>query len=66
MEEITEDGAPSGKKDYLVWNPGHKDPDVPELGRTASISEATYLMRFLMMRGVRVILFCKVRLTIRA
>ncbi|KAJ8595607.1 DEAD H helicase [Rhizopogon salebrosus TDB-379] len=61
VEEITEDGAPSGKKDYLVWNPAFKDSNIPTLGRNGSMSEATELMRFLMMRGVRVILFCKIR-----
>jgi DEAD/DEAH box helicase domain-containing protein len=66
VEEITEDGAPSGKKDYLVWNPAYKDSNIPTLGRNGSMSEATELMRFLMMRGVRVILFCKVRTIIRA
>ncbi|OBZ75158.1 putative ATP-dependent helicase HRQ1 [Grifola frondosa] len=31
--EITEDGAPSGHKDFLVWNPPLKDPLDPGLGR---------------------------------
>ncbi|KAH9901228.1 DEAD/H helicase [Cubamyces lactineus] len=59
--EITEDGAPSGRKDFLVWNPPLKDPMDPTLGRLNSMTEATKLMRFLMARGVRVILFCKIR-----
>ncbi|KAI0747965.1 P-loop containing nucleoside triphosphate hydrolase protein [Daedaleopsis nitida] len=61
IEEITEDGAPSGRKDFLVWNPPLKDPMDPTLGRVHSMTEATRLMRFLMERGVRVILFCKIR-----
>ncbi|KAI0709033.1 P-loop containing nucleoside triphosphate hydrolase protein [Earliella scabrosa] len=61
IEEITEDGAPSGRKDFLVWNPPLKDPMDPSLGRVHSMTEATRLMRFLMVRGVRVILFCKIR-----
>ncbi|EGO21629.1 hypothetical protein SERLADRAFT_451651 [Serpula lacrymans var. lacrymans S7.9] len=61
IEEITEDGAPSGRKDFLVWNPPPIDPMAPKLGRHSSMSEATALMRFLMKRGVRVILFCKIR-----
>ncbi len=61
IEEVTEDGAPSGRKDFLVWNPPLKDPMDPSLGRVHSMTEATGLMRFLMARGVRVILFCKVR-----
>ncbi|KAL7283261.1 hypothetical protein ACG7TL_002690 [Trametes sanguinea] len=59
--EVTEDGAPSGRKDFLVWNPPLKDPMDPTLGRLSSMTEATKLMRFLMARGVRVILFCKIR-----
>lgn len=57
---MTEDGAPSGRKDYVVWNPPYIDSRVPSLGKHSSISEATGLMRFLMKRGIRVILFCKV------
>ncbi|KAG0706339.1 hypothetical protein DFH29DRAFT_995980 [Suillus ampliporus] len=60
VEEIVEDGAPAGKKDYLVWDLPYKYPEA-EKERASSISEATQLMRFLMMRGVRVILFCKIR-----
>ena len=60
VEEITEDGAPSGIKDYIVWDPPLVDDHAPKLGRNSSISEATGLTRFLMKRGIRVILFCKV------
>ncbi|EPQ58049.1 P-loop containing nucleoside triphosphate hydrolase protein [Gloeophyllum trabeum ATCC 11539] len=63
VEEVTEDGAPSGRKDFLIWNPPPVDPMDPSLGRHSSLSEATGLMRFLMKRGVRVILFCKIRKT---
>ncbi|KAG6869067.1 hypothetical protein C0993_003387 [Termitomyces sp. T159_Od127] len=61
IEAITKDGAPSGSKDFLVWNPPPIDERVPSLGRHSSITEATGLMRFLMKRGIRVILFCKIR-----
>ncbi|KAJ7445770.1 P-loop containing nucleoside triphosphate hydrolase protein [Mycena galericulata] len=55
---ITEDGAPSGVKDFVIWSPPSNDStDRP----VSSISEATSIMRFLMQRGVRVILFCKIR-----
>ena len=60
VEEVTEDGAPSGIKDYIVWDLPFVDDQAPQLGRNSSISEATGLMRFLMKRGIRVILFCKV------
>lgn len=64
VEEVVEDGAPSGKKDYLVWDPlsiKDMDPGVAKLGQSGSMYEAVNLMIFLMMRGVRVILFCKIR-----
>ncbi|KIJ17065.1 hypothetical protein PAXINDRAFT_111778 [Paxillus involutus ATCC 200175] len=61
VEEITEDGAPSGLKDYLIWDRSYTDDQARGLGRHSSISEATRLMRFLMERGIRVILFCKIR-----
>lgn len=60
IEEITEDGAPSGHKTFLIWDTPYIDPAAPHLGRHSSLTEATGLMRFLMKRGVRVILFCKV------
>lgn len=60
IEVITQDGSPSGHKDFIVWNPSPVDAFAPELGRQSSMSEATSLMRFLMKRGIRVILFCKV------
>lgn len=60
IEVISIDGAPSGKKDYIVWNPPLIDNFNPTLGRRGSISEATLMMRFLMERGFRVLLFCKV------
>lgn len=60
IEEIIEDGAPSGRKDFLVWNPSYIEATARQLGRQSSLADATGLMRFLMKRGVRVILFCKV------
>ncbi|KAI5124321.1 hypothetical protein M0805_008928 [Coniferiporia weirii] len=61
VEVITEDGAPSGGKEFLVWNPPPNDPIDPSLGRHSSLAEATGLMRYLMKKGVRTILFCKFR-----
>ncbi|EAU88392.2 DEAD/H helicase [Coprinopsis cinerea okayama7 len=61
VHPVTEDGAPSNKKDFLVWNPPLIDPLEPSLGTKSAMNEATSLMRFLMKRGVRVILFCKIR-----
>ncbi|CAL1704265.1 unnamed protein product [Somion occarium] len=61
VAEVTEDGAPSGRKDFLIWTPPLRDSQDPSSGFKSSISEATALMRFLMARGIRVIMFCKIR-----
>ncbi|KAF8964071.1 DEAD/H helicase [Flammula alnicola] len=61
LQVVSNDGAPSGSKEYLVWNPPLVDVMDPSLGRRSSLSEASRLMCFLMKRGVRVILFCKIR-----
>jgi DEAD/DEAH box helicase domain-containing protein len=53
VEAITQDGAPSGKKEFLLWR-------CPGSSGATPISEATRVMSYLMKRGVRVILFCKV------
>jgi DEAD/DEAH box helicase domain-containing protein len=53
VEAITEDGAPSGRKEFLLWR-------VPDSSKASPIGESTHIMSFLMKRGVRVILFCKV------
>ncbi|KAJ7286047.1 P-loop containing nucleoside triphosphate hydrolase protein [Mycena rebaudengoi] len=58
IEVVTEDGAPSGIKDFVIWRPPmNASTDRP----VSPMSEATTLMSFLMQRGVRVILFCKIR-----
>lgn len=64
VEVITEDGAPTGRKDFIIWQPSPIDLEDPSLGRQSSITEGTRLMRFLMTRGIRVIMFCKVCHTI--
>ncbi|PPQ78161.1 hypothetical protein CVT25_015494 [Psilocybe cyanescens] len=61
LEVISNDGAPSGSKEYLVWNPPLIDEMDPSLGKRSSLSEASKLMRTLMKSGLRVILFCKIR-----
>jgi len=60
LEVVSNDGAPSGTKEFLIWNPPLVDMMDPSLGRKSSLSEASALMRFLMKKGIRVILFCKV------
>ncbi|CCM03863.1 uncharacterized protein FIBRA_06013 [Fibroporia radiculosa] len=61
IDEVTEDGAPSGRKDFLIWRAPLTDPTDEKSSRLSPMSEATKLMRLLMARGIRVILFCKIR-----
>ncbi|KAG8834252.1 hypothetical protein FRC20_007499, partial [Serendipita sp. 405] len=63
IEVITEDGSPAGPKEFLVWNPPLVDQQLPKSGRTSPFTQTTALMRFLMKRGVRTIVFCKIRKT---
>ncbi|KIK63733.1 hypothetical protein GYMLUDRAFT_222021 [Collybiopsis luxurians FD-317 M1] len=63
IQVITRDGAPTGLKEYLIWRSPYVDEHDPTLGLQSSLGEATALMRFLMKRGIRVILFCKIRKT---
>jgi hypothetical protein len=60
IEVVTDDGSPAGRKDFLLWQPPLRDEMAPELGRTRSVLEACALFIFLMKRGIRTIVFCKV------
>ncbi|KAG6849336.1 hypothetical protein H0H93_009302 [Arthromyces matolae] len=57
VEVVIDDGGPTGAKTSLVWKPSLINELVPSLGHHSSLTDATGLMRFLMKRGVRVILF---------
>ena len=45
-----------------MWNPPYVDDRDRGQGRVSTITEASRIFRFLMERGVRAIVFCKVRL----
>lgn len=55
------DGSPSGRKEFICWNTPFKDPNDPTSGRGDSISETAKLFCQLILRGVRVIAFCRIR-----
>ncbi|KAH6717263.1 DEAD/DEAH box helicase-like protein [Leptodontidium sp. MPI-SDFR-AT-0119] len=55
------DGSPSGTKEFLCWNTPYKDPGDPASGRGDTMAEAARLFCQLILRGVRVIAFCRVR-----
>ncbi|KAL2200381.1 hypothetical protein P885DRAFT_66077 [Corynascus similis CBS 632.67] len=55
------DGSPSGRKEFLCWNTPYKDPGDPASGRGNAMLECSRLFCQLILRGVRVIAFCRVR-----
>lgn len=55
------DGSPSGSKEFLCWNTPYKDPGDPSSGRGSALAECARLFCQLILRGVRVITFCRVR-----
>lgn len=55
------DGSPSGRKEFVCWNTPFKDPGDPTSGRGDTFAEAAKLFCQLILRGVRVIAFCKIR-----
>ncbi|KAL2021926.1 hypothetical protein VTK56DRAFT_6345 [Thermocarpiscus australiensis] len=55
------DGSPSGRKEFLCWNTPYKDPGDPSSGRGNAMFECSRLFCQLILRGVRVIAFCRVR-----
>lgn len=55
------DGSPSGRKEFLCWNTPFKDPRDPSSGRGNTIAESAKLFCHLILRGIRVIAFCRVR-----
>lgn len=60
---VTQDGSPAGRKEWLVWNPPYIDESDPAQGRVSSYAEVSKVFRHLIQRGVRTIIFTKVRRT---
>ncbi|PWN33785.1 P-loop containing nucleoside triphosphate hydrolase protein [Meira miltonrushii] len=63
VEVITEDGSPAGNKEWLIWNPPLIDDNDPKQGRVSAYAETSKVFRHLVERGVRTIIFTKVRRT---
>ncbi|PYH42400.1 ATP-dependent 3'-5' DNA helicase [Aspergillus saccharolyticus JOP 1030-1] len=55
------DGSPSGRKEFMCWNTPFKDPNDPTSGRGDSVAETARLFCQLILRGARVIAFCRIR-----
>ncbi|KAL7782532.1 hypothetical protein V8C37DRAFT_397827 [Trichoderma ceciliae] len=58
---IDYDGSPSGRKEFLCWNTPFKEPGDPASGRGNTKFECARLFCALLLRGVRIIAFCRVR-----
>lgn len=61
VQVIGYDGSPTGRKEFLCWNTPYKDPGDPASGRGNAKFECARLFCALMLRGVRIIAFCRVR-----
>ncbi|KAF7125251.1 hypothetical protein CNMCM5793_001429 [Aspergillus hiratsukae] len=55
------DGSPSGRKEFICWNTPYKDPSDPTSGRGDIVAETARLFCQLILRGARVIAFCRIR-----
>ena len=55
------DGSPSGRKEFVCWNTPFKDPGDPTSGRGDAFYETARLLAELVLRGVRVIAFVRIR-----
>ena len=55
------DGSPSGRKEFLCWNTPLRDAADPSLGREDIVRETASLLCQLILRGVRVIAFARIR-----
>ena len=56
------DGSPSGRKEFVCWNTPFKDPGDSTSGRGNTFAETARLFCQLILRGVRVICFVRVRM----
>lgn len=63
IEEVQNDGAPCGPKEWVLWNPPLIDPHDPSHGRMSAYTEVSQLFRHLLSNGIRTIVFAKVRRT---
>ncbi|KAF1797843.1 P-loop containing nucleoside triphosphate hydrolase protein [Mucor lusitanicus] len=58
---IDVDGAPHGKKEFIVWNPSLHTPLDEHSERRGAIAEGADILEYLLENNVRTIAFCKVR-----
>jgi DEAD/DEAH box helicase domain-containing protein len=58
---INVDGAPHGKKEFIIWNPSLSNPVDEFSERKGAIAEAVHILEYLLENNIRTIAFCKVR-----
>ena len=63
VTSISADGSPTGRKEIVLWNPPRVDPSDPKAGRVSALQETAKMLILFMERGIRTIIFCKVRRT---
>lgn len=55
------DGAPHGKKQFIIWNPSLNTPMDDMSERRGAIMEGANILEYLLENNIRTIAFCKVR-----
>ncbi|KAF7175055.1 hypothetical protein CNMCM7691_006459 [Aspergillus felis] len=61
VKTIDYDGSPSGRKEHVSWNPPLRALNDPTSGRRDGIAEAARLFCHLILKGAKVLAFCKTR-----
>ncbi len=60
---VSNDGAPHGKKEFIIWNPALHNSMDSLSERRCAVQEGAHLFEYLLDNNVRTIAFCKVRKT---
>ena len=60
---VSQDGAPHGKKEFIIWNPALVNPIDDMSERKSAVYEGALLFEYLLDHNIRTIAFCKVRKT---
>ncbi|KAL0092727.1 P-loop containing nucleoside triphosphate hydrolase protein [Phycomyces blakesleeanus] len=63
VKTVDQDGAPCGKKEFILWNPPLLNPEDKDGVRRSVILECADILEYLLSRNVRTIAFCKTRKT---
>jgi DEAD/DEAH box helicase domain-containing protein len=64
LKLIDYDGSPSGRKEHVSWNLSLRALDDPTSGRMDGVAEAARLFSLFILKGARVLAFCKTRISL--